>query len=103
MPTDTVIEKDKTVDNKKKMQPPPKYNVLIINDDHTPMDLVIAILMTVFKHGFEKATELTLQVHEQGKAVAGTYSYEVAEQKVSDAIEIARRHSSPLVLKAVVE
>jgi ATP-dependent Clp protease adaptor protein ClpS len=103
MTTDTVIEKNKTVDKKKKLQPPPKYNVVIMNDDYTPMDLVIAILMTVFKHSFESATDLTIRVHEQGKAVAGTYSYEIAEQKVIDATDIARRHSSPLVIKAVVE
>lgn len=103
MPTDTVIEKDKTVDKKKKLQPPPKYNVVIMNDDVTPMELVIAILMTVFKHNLESASDLTMRVHEQGRAVAGTYSYEIAEQKVVDATDIARRHSSPLIIKAVAE
>lgn len=103
MPTDTVIEKDKTVDKKKKLQPPPKYNVVIMNDDVTPMELVIAILMTVFKHNLDSASDLTMRVHEQGRAVAGTYSYEIAEQKVVDATDIARRHSSPLVIKAVAE
>jgi len=103
MTTDTIIEKEKTIDNKKKLQPPPKYNVIIMNDDVTPMDLVIAILMAVFKHSFQSASDLTMKVHHDGSAVAGTYTYEIAEQKVVDATDVARRHHSPLVIKAVSE
>jgi ATP-dependent Clp protease adaptor protein ClpS len=103
MTIETTIEKDKTVDDKKKLQQPPKYNVVILNDDVTPMDLVIVILMSVFKHSFESATELTMKVHQEGSAVAGTYNYEIAEQKVFDSTDMARRHNSPLVIKAVSE
>jgi ATP-dependent Clp protease adaptor protein ClpS len=103
MTIETVIEKDKTVDDKKKLQPPPKYSVVILNDDVTPMDLVVAILMAIFKHDFETASALTIKVHQEGSAVAGIYTYEIAEQKVADATSIARRHHSPLVIKAVAE
>jgi ATP-dependent Clp protease adaptor protein ClpS len=96
--TDTeVIEKKKTT--VKEPKPPSKYNVIILNDDVTPMELVVAILISIFKHDQQSAVNIMLKVHNQGSAVVGVYSYEVAEQKAVDATNLARSNGSPLILK----
>jgi ATP-dependent Clp protease adaptor protein ClpS len=63
------------------------------------MEFVIAMFMSIFKHGQEVAVELTIKIHNEGTAVAGVYTYEIAEQKVLDATHLAREHGHPLVLK----
>lgn len=73
--TETVTEE------KVKVKQPSKYNVVFHNDDVTPMDYVIAILMKVFKHDPTTAYDLTMQVHHTGGAVVGTYTKEIAEAK----------------------
>lgn len=75
---------------------PGKYKVIIANDDSTPMDFVIALLVTIFKHNESAATAITMQVHEEGSGVAGVYSYEVAEQKGIEGTLLARQHGWPL-------
>jgi len=75
---------------------PGKYKVIIANDDSTPMDFVIALLLNIFKHSEQAATAITLQVHEEGSGVAGVYSYEVAEQKGIEGTLLARQHGWPL-------
>lgn len=82
---------------------PSKYKVIVCNDDVTPMEFVIVMLMTVFRHNQESATNLTLKIHNEGSAVAGIYSYEIAEQKGIDATLMAREHGHPLVLKVEQE
>jgi ATP-dependent Clp protease adaptor protein ClpS len=84
---------------KRKFKEPKKYKVVVLNDDYTPMEFVIAMLMTVFKHGESQAIALTQKIHVEGSAVAGVYSHEIAEQKALDATELARGHGHPLVLK----
>lgn len=78
------------------IQPPKMWNVIMLNDDVTPMDVVIAILMRVFKHSEERAKEITLEIHNTGSGVAGTYSYEIAEQRGMEATDIARANGAPL-------
>ena len=78
---------------------PGKYKVMIYNDDKTPVEFVIALLMKVFRHSEEAATDLTLKVHHEGKAVAGIYSYEIAEQKGMEGTKMAQSHGYPLVIK----
>jgi ATP-dependent Clp protease adaptor protein ClpS len=78
---------------------PGKFKVIVCNDDYTPMEFVIAMFMSIFKHGQEVAVELTIKIHNEGTAVAGVYTYEIAEQKVLDATHLAREHGHPLVLK----
>jgi len=79
-----------------KIQAPKMWNVVFLNDDVTPMDLVIDILITIFNHGHDSAKEITLKIHTEGKAVAGTYSYQISEQKALEATELARKNRSPL-------
>lgn len=78
------------------IQPPKMWNVIMLNDDITPMDVVIAILMKIFKHSEERAKEITLEIHNTGSGVAGTYSYEIAEQRGMEATDIARANGAPL-------
>jgi ATP-dependent Clp protease adaptor protein ClpS len=99
--TDTIVEKKiKTVN---KLKEPGKFKVIVCNDDTTPIDFVISMLMTVFRHDETNAVLLTLAVHTKGSAVAGTYSYEVAEQKAVDGINLARAVGFPLIIKVEPE
>ena len=94
MSTDTNIEtKEKVV---VAVQPPKLWKVVLLNDDKTPMELVIEILMSIFKHSEEKSKELTLEIHNTGSAVVGIYNYEVAEQKGLETTHIARANGFPL-------
>src|SRR5215203_916418 len=81
---------------KSRVKPPALYKVLLINDDYTPMDFVVAVLQTVFAMGREKATRVMLQVHREGMGVCGTFTREVAAAKVDQVIEIARKNQHPL-------
>ena len=75
---------------------PPMYKVLILNDDYTPMEFVVLVLMQIFHMSQEKATEVMLHVHQKGVGVCGLYTYEVAETKVMQVLDAARRHEHPL-------
>ena len=99
--TDTAIEEKTRVT--RKLKEPSKYKVVVMNDNYTPMEFVVALLVKVFGIPTDAAVQLTLEVHNQGSAVAGIYSYEIAEQKVSEATELSRLNGHPLVLKAVQE
>lgn len=91
--------KEKVVIDKKLQReiiPPSKYHVVFLNDNHTPMDFVTELLMIVFKHSAETAADLMFQVHEEGKAIVGTYAYEIAEQKTTEATHAARQQGFPL-------
>lgn len=79
-----------------KLKGPGKYNVIMLNDDSTPMDFVVNILMHIFNKTEQEAHEVMMQVHEQGRAIAGTYTYEVAEQKSVETVTEARRAGFPL-------
>lgn len=78
------------------IQSPGKYKVVIANDDATPMDFVIALLMNIFKHDERTATVVTMQIHNEGSGIAGVYTYEVAEQKGIEGTLLARQHGHPL-------
>ena len=82
---------------------PKKYKVIIMNDDVTPMEFVIAMLMAVFKHTQDASVDITIKIHNEGSAVAGVYTYEIAEQKCIDATHLARENGYPLVIKAEEE
>ena len=81
---------------KSDLQEPPKYNVLLLNDDYTPMDFVIEVLHRFFNMNSDQATELMLTVHYKGKALCGTYSAEIAETKVDQVSRFALEHQHPL-------
>lgn len=75
---------------------PPLYKVLILNDDYTPMEFVVHVLERFFGLSHSQASELMLTVHKKGLAVVGVFSFEVAETKVAQVMDFARRHQHPL-------
>ena len=79
-----------------KLKPPSRYNVVLLNDDSTPQEFVVNILQTIFNRSVEQANSVMLEVHEKGRGIAGTYSYEVAEQKCVETITDARKNQFPL-------
>jgi ATP-dependent Clp protease adaptor protein ClpS len=81
---------------KPKTQKPSLYRVLILNDDYTPMEFVVYVLERFFNKSREDATRIMLHVHQNGVGVCGVYTYEVAETKVAQVIDSARRHQHPL-------
>lgn len=82
---------------KQRIQPPSMYKVLLNNDDYTPMDFVVEVLMQFFRMDAEKANQLMLTVHYRGKAVCGLYTAEIAETKVMQVNEYARKNQHPLL------
>jgi len=76
---------------------PPLYQVLLLNDDFTPMDFVVEVLQVFFAMNREKATQIMLHVHTRGKGVCGIFTREVAESKVTQVNEFSRMHQHPLL------
>ena len=75
---------------------PPKYSVLLHNDNYTTMEFVIEVLQTYFGKSYDAAMQVMLKVHNEGRGVAGIYSFEIAETKVSQVTEHARSSGYPL-------
>lgn len=84
------------VKTRPKTKKPSMYRVLLLNDDYTPMEFVVHVLERFFNKSREAATEIMLHVHHRGVGVCGVYTFEVAETKVSQTIDFARRHQHPL-------
>ena len=82
---------------KPKLKPPKQYKVILNNDDYTPMEFVIQILMTFFTMDHAKATRVMMAVHTKGKGICGTFSYEIAETKVDQVNEYAKINQHPLL------
>jgi ATP-dependent Clp protease adaptor protein ClpS len=79
-----------------KTKKPSLYKVLLLNDDYTPMEFVVHILERFFNKGRDEAVQIMLHVHRHGVGICGVFTYEVAETKVAQVIEFARRHQHPL-------
>lgn len=92
----TVLEAKKS-----RVKPPPMFKVLLLNDDYTPMDFVVAVLQSVFGMSPEQATQVMLKVHRDGMGVCGVYPRDLAESKVEQVLAFARKHQHPL--KCVME
>ena len=92
------LDTDVLIDEKVKVvtTEPEKYRVILLNDDVTPMDFVINILVSIFKHSTDTAKDLTLKIHKEGSAIVGVYTYEIAEQKGTNE---SRQHGFPLQVK----
>jgi ATP-dependent Clp protease adaptor protein ClpS len=75
---------------------PSLYRVLILNDDYTPMEFVVYVLERFFSKTREEATTIMLHVHQNGVGVCGVFTYEVAETKVAQVLDLARRNEHPL-------
>ena len=82
---------------KKKLKLPNKFEVLLLNDDYTSMNFVVEILRKFFNKEFLAAESIMLKIHIDGEAVCGTYSYDVAQTKVSQVIEYSRKNDQPLM------
>ncbi|HJU38299.1 MAG TPA: ATP-dependent Clp protease adapter ClpS [Tahibacter sp.] len=76
---------------------PPMYQVLLLNDDYTPMDFVVHVLQSFFGFAYERAHEVMLHVHLRGRGVCGLYTREVAETKVTQVNEFSRANHHPLL------
>lgn len=81
---------------KTQTQRPSMYRVLLLNDDYTPMDFVIGVLCTFFHKDFDDANRIMWQVHNNGVGECGVYTYEVADTKVTQVMDHARKHQHPL-------
>ncbi len=75
---------------------PSMYRVLLLNDDYTPMEFVVSVLKKYFNKGPEEATRIMLHVHQHGVGECGIFTYEVAETKVTQVMDYARKHQHPL-------
>jgi ATP-dependent Clp protease adaptor protein ClpS len=87
---------DAVLDRKPKLAKPPLYKVLLINDDFTPREFVVEILMQVFRMSRSHASQIMLLAHRRGLAVCGVYTREVAETKVTQVADLARKAGHPL-------
>ena len=83
----------KTLTSTKK---PALYKVLLLNDDYTPMEFVVYVLERFFNKNREEATTIMLHVHQNGVGMCGIFTYDVAETKVAQVLDLARRHEHPL-------
>ncbi len=82
---------------KPELKQPPLYKVVLLNDDYTPMDFVVHVLESFFKMNHDKATQVMLQVHTEGKGVCGVFTREIAETKVAQVNAFSRSHQHPLL------
>jgi ATP-dependent Clp protease adaptor protein ClpS len=99
MTTDVKIDEKIVVS----LQPPKMWKVVFLNDDQTPMELVIELLTKIFKHSDARAEEITMEIHNTGSGIAGVYTYEIAEQRGIEATSLARANGSPLRIQVEQE
>ena len=93
------VETISKTENKLDLEPPGKWMVVFFNDDSTPMDYVIQVLVEIFKHTPESAAEITMTIHNSGRGVAGVFPYEIAEQKASETLADSRNHGYSLAVE----
>ena len=79
-----------------KTKKPSLYKVLLLNDDYTPMEFVVHVLQTFFAKSAEEATRVMLHVHQKGVGICGVYTFEIAETKVTQVMDFAKKHQQPL-------
>ncbi|MCX7122295.1 MAG: ATP-dependent Clp protease adapter ClpS [Gammaproteobacteria bacterium] len=97
MNTPTPIEKTQTkLISKKKSEPPRLYQVVLLNDDFTPMDFVTRLLIQIFNMDELRANQIMLEIHHFGQAICGVYPREIAEMKVSQVLHLAHQEEHPL-------
>ena len=83
-------------ESKPKTKKPSMYKVLLLNDDYTPMEFVVAVLERIFHKNHDDATQIMLHVHQRGLGVCGVYPFDVAETKVTQVLDLAQRQQHPL-------
>lgn len=84
-------------DSKTELKPPSLYKVILINDDYTPMEFVVEVLISVFSLDKNTSTRVMLDVHTKGKGVCGIYPYEIAETKVTQVTKMSKEYQHPLL------
>lgn len=89
------------LDNNLEVTEPKKYKVFLLNDDYSTMDFVIDVLTKIFRKTVDQATQIMLNIHNNGKEVCGIYTYEIAATKVAQVKTLAREKGFPL--KAILE
>lgn len=97
----TSVDLDVQIDEKikKEIKEPGLFKVIFLNDDYTPMDFVVSLIIEIFKHSEEGAISITNQIHQEGSGVVGIYTYEIAEQKSIEATNLSRDNGFPLRIK----
>ncbi|MEE8058089.1 MAG: ATP-dependent Clp protease adapter ClpS [Pseudomonadales bacterium] len=84
-------------ESKPELQQPPMYKVVLLNDDYTPMEFVVEVLETFFHMNREKATQIMLAVHTQGKGICGVFTRDIAETKAAQVNQYSRDNQHPLL------
>ena len=87
----TVLERKET-----RVKPPPMFQVVLLNDDFTPMEFVVSVLQKFFGMGREQATQIMLKVHRDGRGVCGVFPRDIAATKVEQVSSYSRQHQHPL-------
>jgi ATP-dependent Clp protease adaptor protein ClpS len=80
-----------------RLRKPPLYQVVLLNDDYTPMEFVVDVLERIFSLDRTRATRVMLEVHTKGKGVCGVFTFEIAETKVAQVMTYSRQHQHPLL------
>jgi ATP-dependent Clp protease adaptor protein ClpS len=88
---------------KVEIKEPGLFRVIFFNDDYTPMDFVVSLLIELFKHSEETARIITMKIHEEDSSVVGVYSFEIAEQKMLEAVSLSRDNGFPLRVRVEEE
>lgn len=91
LPPDLVVEKKSA-----KTAPPPMYQVVLLNDDYTPMEFVVDVLQRFFGKNQDEATRIMLQVHHEGKGICGIYPHDIAASRIAQVSRYARSRQHPL-------
>ena len=84
-------------ESRPEVKEPPRFKVILLNDDFTPMDFVVEVLQTFFGMDRESATRVMLHVHTKGKGICGVFTRDIAETKVAQVNRFAREHQHPLL------
>ena len=79
-----------------RVKKPSMYKVIMLNDDYTPMEFVVMVLERYFNKSHDEATHIMMHVHQKGVGICGVYTYEIAETKVTQVMDLARQHQHPL-------
>ena len=83
--------------SKQKLKAPKRFDVILLNDDYTTMEFVVEVLRRFFNKEFQAAEAIMLKIHIDGEAVCGTYTYDVAQTKVTQVIDYSRKNEQPLM------
>lgn len=84
---------------KQTVKEPKMWKVVLLNDDYTPMDFVVELLVEIFRHNQDSARNITEEIHTKGSGIAGVYSFEIAEVKAVESTTLARSNGFPLQIK----